>query len=375
MASKPKHTDKARRQCPNCYYPLPVYGDYCSHCGQKYTDGKLTVWSLIREFFADTLNLESRIWQTLLALFVPGKLTKTFFKGRQRRYVSPLRLFFVTAITFFAVLSYWGDDFAEQTIGAEIREAEQDTYFAAFLENLQKESDTIKTNLAAIPKTSYVLDSLYRKLHSNHKDSLELGVELSLFLKGETNVEDIKSTYVAKRDIVNMDIDSLLDYYAADKDYLDRLIMQQNIRFYRDGASYVGYLISKLIWMMLIMMPLLALVLKLLYIRHNYYYIEHLIFSFHTHAFLFIILSLVFILTGVVMPVEISETTRANFHFDAIAIVAGLAVPFYFFVALLKVYGQSILKTFLKFFLLNFFYILLFIFASVLTFAVTALLF
>lgn len=375
MASKKEHKSKLRRLCPNCYYPLPTYGGFCSHCGQKYTDGKLTIWNLIREFFAGILNLESRIWQTLLALFIPGKLTKSFFKGRQQRYVSPLRLFFVTAIAFFAVLSIWGDDFAKNTVGTQIRKAEKDNYFASFMEELQEESDSLKANLSHTPDAPYVLDSLYHQMHNNYRDSLELGVELSQLFTGKISVDDLNSTFVAKKDVANMDVDSIIHHYAADMHYIDRLILRQNIRFQKDGESYVGFLISKLIWMMLIMMPLLALVLKLLYIRHSYYYVEHLIFSFHTHAFIFVIAALLFILTGTVEPVPISETARVNLHLDFLVTLSAIAIPVYFYLALLRVYKQSKRKTFFKFLVLNFCYLILFLLASIFTFTLTALLF
>ena len=100
MASKPKEHQAGQefRTCPNCYYPLPRFGQYCSHCGQKYTDGKVTIKELMGDFLSNTLNLDAKIWRTLLALFVPGKLTIAFFKGRQQRYIHPLRLFFILCL-------------------------------------------------------------------------------------------------------------------------------------------------------------------------------------------------------------------------------------------------------------------------------------
>lgn len=370
--------EELRRLCPNCYYPLPNFGGFCSHCGQKYTDGKLTFFSLVREFLSGILNFENRMWSTLPALFIPGKLTKAFFKGRQQRYVSPLRLFFITAIIFFAVVSYWGDEFAQSTISSMLDEQSKDTYYSSFIEELKTTSDSLVLDWPDSKQAAPVLDSLYHRLHDDYIDSLELGVELDFLLNGLNDIEgteDIQAFKIAKTDIASMPVDTILAKYAADKSYGERLIVRQNIRFYKDGEAYVGFLTSKLIWMMLLMMPLLALILKMLYIRRGYYYVEHLIFSFHTHAFMFIVMAILFISTGVINPIHLSDQARSTLHFDMLSKIAGIAIPVYFFMAMRRVYGQSRRKTFAKIFILLFFYLLLFCLASILTFVITAIVF
>ncbi|MEL7222258.1 MAG: DUF3667 domain-containing protein [Bacteroidota bacterium] len=369
------NNDKTNKFCPNCGYHFLTIGGFCANCGQKYEVGKPTVWSLIKDFFSSILNLESRIWQTLLALFVPGKLTKAFFQGKKQHYVSPLRLFSVTGIAFFAVLNIWGDDFVKSNISDEIRATTRNNYFASFMEELQQNSDSLKLSLSNLPDAPYVLDSLYRQMRQDNRDSLQMGVDLSPILSGESTIDDVESILVAKKDIAGMPIDSLIYHYAGDRHYIEKLILRQNIRFQRDGEDFVGYLISKLIWMMLIMMPLLAMVLKLIYIRRSYYYVEHLVFSFHTHAFFFVIATLLLILSGSVELVSISETARTNLHFDFLVKVSLIAIPIYFFLALLRVYQQLKWKTFFKFIILNVCYLVLFILGSIFTFAITALLF
>ena len=86
------------------------------------------------------------------------------------------------------------------------------------------------------------------------------------------------------------------------------------------------------------MMPFLALLLKLLYFRRNRYYVEHLFFSFHFHAFVFLLGTLLILLQNVLSG-------------GLIAILA-LSIFVYLFMAMKKVYGQGFFKTFLKFILL-----------------------
>jgi len=75
---------------------------YCSQCGEKRRDR--TEWKLSNiasEMFAEFTNLEhSKLWQTFrLLLFKPGQLTRDYWNGRRKRYLGPVKLYFI----FFAL--------------------------------------------------------------------------------------------------------------------------------------------------------------------------------------------------------------------------------------------------------------------------------
>ncbi|MCB0642390.1 MAG: DUF3667 domain-containing protein, partial [Phaeodactylibacter sp.] len=82
--------------CLNCGASLPESAKYCSGCGQKNTNGKISVASVLGEVWSNLVNLDAKIFRTVPALFVPGKLTREFFKGRQRRYMHPFRIFLLS---------------------------------------------------------------------------------------------------------------------------------------------------------------------------------------------------------------------------------------------------------------------------------------
>jgi hypothetical protein len=370
MASNQQSGTNRRRKCPNCYYPLPHFGSFCAHCGQKYTDGKVTFGSLVRDFFAGVLNLENRLWRTLGALLVPGKLTKAFFKGQQNRYVTPLRLFFITALIFFASITYGGQKLSNAFVQEATQEQRRENYFSLFLDELRLTADTLGQQLPAYPDAPQVLDSLYQRLHGTVPDSMDIGIVIQF---GKAS-QDITSFPVAKKDIANMSPDSLVNAYATDRTYLERLILRQNLRLQQQGASFMGYVGSQMVWMMLLMMPVLALILKLLYIRHRkYYYVEHLIFSFHTHAFLFSFLTVGMLLEYFFTFFSAPPHWLPDGLCDALKVVLVAGIPVYFYLSMLKVYGQSKIKTFAKFVLLVFFYLILFSFAISLTLLGSAL--
>jgi hypothetical protein len=96
--------------CKNCGEAVLPQWDFCPNCGQKGTDGKITVRHLFSEFFETVFNIESRTIRTFMALFVPGKLTRAYFAGKHRKYVHPLRTLFVMSILLIVALSYRGAD-------------------------------------------------------------------------------------------------------------------------------------------------------------------------------------------------------------------------------------------------------------------------
>jgi len=99
-------------------------------------------------------------------------------------------------------------------------------------------------------------------------------------------------------------------------------------------APFMATFFNRIPTLMFLIMPLFALVLRLLYLRHGarFFYFEHLIFSLHGHAFFF----LVGVLT-VVIPTSGVKT-----------IFAAAIMLVYHFLAMRRVYGQGRFKTLLK---------------------------
>lgn len=347
------------RTCPNCYYPLPRFGQYCSHCGQKYTDGKITVLELVRHFFSDTLNLDAKIWRTLLALFVPGKLTLAFFQGRQQRYLRPLRLFFIFAIVAIAAVSFFEAEFAEEFFLDIDDNFNSDIHYREFLEKLDSTSYNLKQELP--PPSHPALDSLSKSMHQDFQDSIGIGIHIDW----EEEEDFVTGFQVDKMDIANYSTDSLFQLYEVES-FWEKLLLRQNLRLRQQGDKLGNYILNQTVWMMLLIMPILALLLKLLYIRRSFYYVEHLIFSFHIHAFAFLVLTVLMSLDS--YPAIVDKMTT-------IWIIGILILQVYFYLALRRVYQQSFFKTFVKFCIFNILYFFIFLLALVITIFISALIY
>lgn len=93
------------RACPNC--GAPVDDRYCPRCGQRNRERLVSLRSILREALEDQFSLGGTLPRTLgTLLFRPGRLTRDYVAGRIARYVAPFRLYLVSSILFFVVLSF-----------------------------------------------------------------------------------------------------------------------------------------------------------------------------------------------------------------------------------------------------------------------------
>lgn len=97
------------------------------------------------------------------------------------------------------------------------------------------------------------------------------------------------------------------------------------------------------------MLPVFAFVLKVLYIRRQRYYVEHLVFALHIHAYYFLLATAATVLNVVFRKVDFGIFDSAVF----------LAVPIYSVLAVKRTYGQDWPKTLFKSFMLGFVYVIL----------------
>ena len=119
-----------------------------------------------------------------------------------------------------------------------------------------------------------------------------------------------------------------LDTARTDADAADAITM-----FVRDS-------VGKVPTVLFLILPVFALLLKLLYVRRGWYYSEHLVFGLHTHAFAFVVFSVVALLLALAPSVTAVRVVANSLLF--------LAIPVYFLVAQKRVYGQGWVKTILK---------------------------
>lgn len=123
-ASPPDPRAVPARACPNC--GTWVDDRFCPSCGQRNAERLVSVRRILTDTLEDQLALNAALPRTLGALFFrPGLLTREYVAGRIARYLPPFRLYLVSSVVFFVVLSSIADaDRMWRDAGPALREWE-----------------------------------------------------------------------------------------------------------------------------------------------------------------------------------------------------------------------------------------------------------
>ncbi|MDH3749972.1 MAG: hypothetical protein OEU40_05205, partial [Gammaproteobacteria bacterium] len=111
-----------------------------------------------------------------------------------------------------------------------------------------------------------------------------------------------------------------------------------------DGRALIDNLLDNIPAALIVLLPLMAFVLKALYPLSKRYYVEHLLFFVHFHAFFFLILSLQILFARLSAMLRVPEPIII-----LTLVIAAFYVPVYLFVAMRRVYGQGRFVTFIKY--------------------------
>ena len=249
-------------QCANCGHER--FDRFCPKCGQNDRDYIRGLPPILGDILKETFEIDSRFFRTLKPLFLrPGELPSEFSRNRRASYISPLRLYIFTSLVFFFLLAATTDfrpPSAERDgVRAERLQMEVDLGSegdrAASIESLKA--------LLPVPQQRKVDQILARPgMHGSKMMVYSLASIASQMPKGAADADwyELASYGIARI------IDVAEDPKAAGSEFLDNLPFA-----------------------MFVTLPAYTLLLMLLYVRHNRYFTEHLIFAVQLHIFAFII--------------------------------------------------------------------------------------
>ncbi len=300
-AAAPTAGHAGSRACENCGAALS--GPYCAGCGQRHHDHPVHhFWHFIGEATEDLTHADSRLWQTLFALlFRPGFLTREFLNGRRVRYLPPVRLYLVVSLIFFLV------------VGLHTR--------------LSSSTAPTFTNARGSFQYKVVPAHVAARVGAVAHTPARVagGIASGLAGAGATprtrqRMCDKAGTYVRQH----------AGWLARFAPRLTRSCLATTAN---GGAQRLGEAIEhNLERAMFLFLPLLALVMKPLYLKPPRYYVEHLLFFLHNHAFLFLVLGLDSLL---------KMLTRSPVVLGPLDTAVTIYIPVYFYLAMRRVYGQG----------------------------------
>ncbi|HMB61257.1 MAG TPA: DUF3667 domain-containing protein, partial [Xanthomonadales bacterium] len=290
--SKKLATIPARRlanspACLNCGTDLK--GPFCYYCGQPDKNFMRFFPALLRDLLEDVIDLDSRAARTIKPLlFHPGKLTRDYLDGRRFRYVPPMRLYMFASMAFFIlatiltsnlIVSAEGPDGPGD--GFQIRVGDSEDLVA---EELQKAMDEGSMSEAEAKR---VEEQLARALEFSKVDSG--GVDPSEPASAEDNENEDKIIIDGKewdRETNPFILPGVPDFI---NDWINDEI-EESPKKGREIEENPDLIVDKMFdvlpFAVFLMLPLVALLFKFWYLFARKYYVEHLIFSLHNHAFL-----------------------------------------------------------------------------------------
>lgn len=363
--------ERAEKDCLNC--GAVVQGRYCQACGQENVEPKESAWGLVTHFFYDITHFDGKFFSTLgLLLRKPGFLSKEYARGRRASYLNPVRMyiftsafFFILFFSFFYKLGDWG--VGQNTDGKEIA----DSSLAALnyvskkaLGNAKNAADSaaVKEGLVAIQRFT---DSLIKQpAGRNGERTVKANVRMLL------NSDQYRS--VAHYDSLQKTLP------PANRDgWLRTAVMHREIQVHekirQEGVNavlrgWVDRFIHRFPQMLFVSLPLVALILQLLYIRKRkqFYYVNHAIFLVHIYVYSFINLLFFFIFE----KIRSLDGWGWMIWFELALVFHAF---WYVYKAMRNFYGQSRLKTFSKYLLLNLFNFILLVLVLSIFFIFTAL--
>lgn len=295
--------------CLNCGTQLK--GQYCGHCGQRSRGRMISIWELLRDAFGDLFEFDSRLWRTLVPLLArPGQLTRDYLEGRRARYMPPFRTYLVLSVIFFVVAFFEPNDEIKFLLDLDT---------AVETEQSSGPQQTASTGLADDRSAEILADE-----EDNDSDFFDDCENASI------SDEEDAPEWIKKR---------LTDDFV-------KKICENNQK--RGSENFIDAMLDGIPIALIVLLPLMALVLKLLYPLSRRYFVEHLLFFVHFHAFFFLMLTLQLLFANLVGKIAGDDSALDSVK-TLTLVVASFYIPVYLYKAMRRVYGQGHLVTICKY--------------------------
>ncbi len=348
---------RKEKDCLNCGHSVEDH--FCPHCGQENIELKEDAVHMVIHAIADYFHFEHKFFATIYPLLLkPGKLTTEYVTGKRVKFIHPIRLYIFISIVFFLfAFSGFNKNKNEEKSNHKV-------------ENNEKllDDDTIDTTLTSKQKDSVIAEQLegikigmkYLPGTKKFKDSVLKEAEKDLRKNGKTNINLVTGKKQAWGATNWLSKDTSVIQYekkqlALPKEKRDGFIKHYFIKrsielngYENPKEKFIEDFLHNIPKMMFLLLPLFALILKLVYINKNRYYYEHLIYSFHVHSAIF--LSILF---------SMLLEWLTGFIYDISSWIAFLCVAYitwYIYRSLRAFYGSTRWVTVLKLFFLTFAY-------------------
>lgn len=148
--------------CLNC--DTALHGHYCASCGQRAVALNPSLHDVVHDATHEFLHVDGKIFRSVwLLLTAPGVLTREYVEGRRQRHVTPIRLYLLFSVLYFAAMALapgvgFSIDFAPDADAT----AEQQRWFEERLPDAQRITGEIFSHW--VPRAMFVLVPVFAAL-------------------------------------------------------------------------------------------------------------------------------------------------------------------------------------------------------------------
>ena len=397
----PPAADPPERRCANCGELL--LGEHCYACGQP-TKGLVRHFSsIIGDFMDSVFELDSRILRTLgPLLFKPGYLSLEYFAGRRVRYVSPVRLFvFLSLFAFFAAQLRFDSAFYDtDAAGPVVANNDDQSTDGEPGDDRQLASMRRATTVAEVERLRdlALADIAEARAELTGVPGVDFGLDISMdvaeeAVKGEAanRIREIEGALAAGKPVPvapAIDMEDTMSFNGKPWHPTENPLVidwlgesgnswvnaqvgraQGNIeRIKEDPNLLQNAFLSMVPTTLFVLLPLFAVLLKIMYVFKKRLYMEHLIVALHSHSFLCGSLLAVVILDALSAWTSGWAWLSRPLGWLEIALLCWM--PVYLLLMQKRVYGQGWIMTLFKYWVLGTCYMVLIGFGA--TFALLA---
>ena len=353
-----KKTGPPLTHCENCAAELQ--GHWCAQCGQPAIEYRRSFRYVVADLLNEFLNWDSKFFTSIALLILkPWRLTNEFLAGKRVRYVNPLRLYLLASILFFFAVNYGakGIHFDPSKMDSKDRaELESDLKNADLPPEARQKLEALLRDSSPSPAPSPLANE------PSPSPASTISSNRASPQPAESAHEQKKYGKIGERPFVVFDENKSSTPFER---WIEARAKEKMGEKGTKMGLFIGTLVSNMPYLMLCCSPLFAFVLKILYIRRRIFYIDHLIYALHIHTFFYTAITLI-VLTTIGLN-RVAPGVAAGW------IIALLWIAFVtqIFLSIRYVYRLGWFLTIFKFFFGGFVYLMVLVFALVITFLAT----
>ena len=350
---------RKEKNCLNCGHDVEEH--FCSKCGQENIEVKEDALHMVAHAIADYFHFEHKFFGTLKPLLLkPGELTKQYVAGKRVKFIHPIRLYIFVSIVFFLIVlsgSKKNENKSSEkkpttTTATKTTTTKKDSLDKPKRELSAAEIKEIKETLKYVPNNNGLRDSVIKKAIEEESND-KIADDGPTIRFGNGKKRKVFSNKWGSSDTTVAQYEKNQQALAKDKrdGFIKHYFIRRTIELnqYDDPSQkFLEDFLHNIPKMMFLLLPMFALILKLVYINKEKYYYEHLIYSFHLHSAIFLSILVTMLLKWLFAFVyDISGW---------LSFICFIYIIWYIYRSLRTFYASTRWVTVLKFFFLSFAY-------------------